>query len=107
MPEIQPFRIPKAIWLCGRRIEIQYDENMAAHDMLGQSQYRENRIRLQPDAPHFHRAEGDVEQTFFHELVHWICSTMGRRDLDGDEAFIDMFASLLQQGLTMVEYDDA
>jgi hypothetical protein len=43
-------------------------------------------------------------QTFLHELVHAMLSAMGRDRLNKDEAFIDLFAGMLQQAFTTAKY---
>lgn len=35
--------------------------------------------------------------TYYHELMHVVASSIGRQDLNADEAFIDLFAGLLYQ----------
>jgi len=47
-----------------------------------------------------------TEQTYYHELVHWITFLMLREDLNRDEKFIDMFAHLLYQGLSTAVYEE-
>jgi len=38
-----------------------------------------------------------VEETFYHELVHAILHSLGRKDLNEDESFVQSFAILLYQ----------
>ena len=38
-----------------------------------------------------------TQQVFCHELVHAILHTMGENRLNGNEKFVDLFASLLHQ----------
>ena len=38
-----------------------------------------------------------IEQTFYHELVHAILDTIGKRELSEDENFVQEFSLLLHQ----------
>ena len=42
--------------------------------------------------------------TFYHEKIHAILDTMGRDELNTDEAFVDMFANLLLQSDLTTKY---
>lgn len=60
--------------------------------------------------PHRHRImiRGSLDEslrghTFYHEMVHSILSSMGH-DLNEDENFVDMFAGLLHQAATTMEF---
>ena len=46
------------------------------------------------------------EQTFCHELVHWILNVMSE-DEKHDEQFVETFSMLLHQALTTMEYAKA
>lgn len=41
--------------------------------------------------------DSQLEQTFFHELVHCILFDIGKRDESDDESFVQSFALLLHQ----------
>ena len=45
-----------------------------------------------------------MQQAFCHELTHAILGAMGKDELSRDEAFVDVFGSLLHQAWTTVEF---
>lgn len=106
-------QIPKRFKLMGYTVEVVYDGSVChRHDAYGVSRYRENQIVLQPE-----QKDGfspvNVEQTFCHELVHFISARAGaavnhelKEHLHRDEEFVDLFASLLHQALTTMEFDE-
>lgn len=38
-----------------------------------------------------------IEQSFYHELVHAILHSLGEKDLNSNEKFVDMFGTMLHQ----------
>lgn len=99
-------RIPKRFKLLGQTIEVVFEEKLVAKDdIVGAARYRTNEIALQPCTEGCPRKPEAVEQTFFHELLHFALDAMGRNELRQEEAFVDMLAGLLHQALTTAEYD--
>lgn len=47
--------------------------------------------------------EGRTQQIFCHELVHAILHSMAEDDLNGNEKFVDVFGSLLQQAWSTIK----
>lgn len=99
--------IPKKFKLFGETITVEYVSNLIEKEgRMGQSVYRENKIQLldinndiYSTKPFMH-----IEQTFYHELVHFILTKMNLNDLSEDEKFVDVFASLLHQVIVTAEY---
>ena len=91
--------IPKQFKLFGQTITVDYDKNMAQQhqDAVGVARYSENKITLQPDTPGNKRNSQQIEQCFYHELVHHILIAMGEGEQSSNEKFVDVFASLLHQ----------
>ena len=102
--EMTEFAIPKTFNLLGKTIEVRYVPNLINRESrTGQSVYRENSIELQPSVRGYPIPMDSIEQTFFHELVHWILFSMKNEKADSlndDENFVSLFASLLHQALT-------
>lgn len=101
--------IPKSFMLFGRKIEVVFDDDYCnAHGMHGQSSWSKGRIYLLK----FALEEGEkrelkddqIEQNFFHELIHMILDTMGRCKLSNDEEFVSIFSGLLHQFTRTVDY---
>ncbi len=72
-------------------------------DNLGEAGYRLGEIKLQAVLPGTPMREDRQGQVFCHELTHVILHEMHDKKRD-DEAFVDLFASLLHQALTSAEY---
>lgn len=89
----------------GRKITIELDEHLSfKNDAWGESVYRENIIRLQC-ATNGHPRNGDeLEQTFFHELMHFIFHVLGKYELRNDEELIEQISGLLHQALVTMEH---
>lgn len=107
------FKIPKRFELLGKTITVEFDPMLLAEkDLHGLASYRADRIVLQPICEGVQRTEGCIEQDFFHEMVHHICyyagnviqSKLGDEYLHKNEAFVDLFSSLLHQAMVTMEY---
>lgn len=104
-------KIPKRLKIMGHTIEIVMKSDLAAErDLIGQMQSNINTIFLQPNLPGKPMAEEMIEQTFLHELVHNILYLgfdkyeITSKTLRADEHFVDLFAQLLYQALSTMEY---
>ena len=99
-------KIPKRFKLMGRTIKVKYEKKIRFRkDWAGSAIYREHKITIQSSSKEFPLSRDDIEQSFLHELTHWILY-MGQKDkLNSDEDFVDLFASLLHQAITTMEYD--
>ena len=96
--------IPRRFQLFAHDITVEYDKNLSVRDQyVGRSTPQLCKIVLQPANGGITRTQ--VEQTYFHELVHIILNNMERDDLSGDERFVDVFASLLLQATVTSEGD--
>ena len=100
-------KIPKRFKLFGQTIEVEMQDFLNDKtDCRGQAKYRENKIYLQIiDGKYYSRPTTNMEQTFCHELVHWILSMMHEK-IDEDVKFIEIFSGLLHQALTTMEYEE-
>lgn len=50
------------------------------------------------------RSQANMEQAFFHELLHAILTLLGYEKLSDDEQLIDTMASLIHQALGSAEF---
>jgi len=89
--------IPKSLQLGGLTIEVLFQKHLDKDGMLiGLANYAAQQIRLDPTLA----AKQMVEQTYLHELTHWILFMTGERELCNNEKFVDLFAHFLYQALT-------
>ena len=92
--------IPKSFWLGGLKINVQVDETLKHDRMIGRADYLTQELRIDPNvAP-----QQFVEQSYLHELVHWIFYMMNEHELRDNERIVDLFAHFLYQALTTAEY---
>lgn len=98
-------RIPTAFSLAGQRIEVVWCDGLVdENDNVGEACYRRNQIRIQRQVDGvFERPVSQMEQTFLHELLHWIFYLLGEHELRRNEKLVDQVAWLLHQALTTGE----
>lgn len=100
-------KIPKRFKLMGRVINVDYDKKLIHEDdRRGASVFRENRVKLQSSSKEYPIVKSDLEQSFLHELVHWILYLSEEHKLNHNEKFVEMFSGLLHQALITMEYDN-
>jgi predicted SprT family Zn-dependent metalloprotease len=98
--------IPRRLKLLGRTITVEYDPMLDGRDgTVGEARYTSDSIALQPNTDTFRRPQTQLEQVFLHELVHYILNEMNEYDLRRNEKFVDVFAGLLHQALTTMEFE--
>ena len=94
--------IPSSFWLGGLKIEVEYDRNLVKNrQMIGEARYGEQRIILDPSAAPLQT----LEQSFLHELTHWIFFIMGEEELRSNERIVDLFAHFLYQARVSARHD--
>ena len=100
-------QIPKQFKLFGETITIEWDKHLIQQDSeVGQAKYRDGKIIIQPSTESMPIPQVQLEQTFFHELVHHILMAINETDLCHNEQFVELFAKLFHQSIVTAEYDD-
>lgn len=94
------FRIPSEIDIAGQTFQIHMDSSLLKiANCCGQTHFESGLILIDPSL------RPEVKGvTYFHELVHAILITMGRDDLNRDEAFVDMMGNLIWQSFKSAKY---
>jgi len=73
MKKQEGLRIPKSFMLFGQRIVVDYvDDLTIRQNAIGEARYQENKIFLQRDTPVYPQNPAQIEQTFYHEIMHMI-----------------------------------
>jgi len=86
--------IPSSFWLGGLKISVAFDDTMVkAKQVIGEARYAHQQIVLDRSVAPLQT----VEQSFYHEMVHWIFYVMGEEDLRNNEKLVDLFAHFLYQ----------
>ena len=97
-------KIPSSFYLHGQKINVvRVDHIGSENGTLGEARLAKNEIAIQNNANGFSRQPSQIEQTFWHEVVHYILVHMGQDELTAEEAFVDGFAHLLHQAITTME----
>lgn len=99
--------------LFGRTIEVVFSENhfVERPEASGFASYRNGEIQINPN-PAVYGKPDQREETFCHELVHFLTfhagSSLREKDhamMHTDEEFVDLLGNLLHQALSTMEYD--
>ena len=87
-------RIPKSFKLGGITVTVEADNEMIARKkVIGEARYNSQMITMDMEGA----AREITEQSFLHELVHWIFYIMGEDKLRCNERVVDLFAQFLYQ----------
>lgn len=98
-------KVPSSFQLHGQTINvIRVDHIGSENGTLGEARMAKNEIAIQSNANGFTRISSQIEQTFLHELVHFILHHLGQDELNGEEQFVDGFAHLLHQSFSTMKY---
>ncbi|KAF0218808.1 MAG: hypothetical protein FD174_2591 [Geobacteraceae bacterium] len=107
-------KIPKRFRLMGHIINV-VEEKRLAHERNwnGAALYDECLIQLLPISEQHPRAESKFEQTFCHELAHWLLyyaggavnHNLGGEYVHNNEEFVDLLGSLIHQAFDSMEFD--
>jgi len=97
--------VPLRFKLFGETIDVVWDNELSNRDNAnGMSNYRYSRIELQPNTKAVFRSKEQVEQSYLHEVVHFILEAIQEEKLRTDEKFVELFSKALHQVLTTSEY---
>lgn len=105
-------QIPKRFKLMGQTIDVEFKaDHYRDSNWEGSASYRRNKILLQPSSDAIPLKPEMIEQTFMHELTHFVlyhagAAYTGKCDyMHQDEGFVDLVASLYHQAFTTMEYE--
>jgi predicted SprT family Zn-dependent metalloprotease len=104
--------IPTRFKLFAQTILVEFDLTFFQdrEGVYGYADYRRNRIILRPSSELVPVNEEQLEQTFLHELMHFILYHIPNVPEDAgylhqNEGIVDLLASLLHQARTTMEYE--
>jgi hypothetical protein len=93
-------KIPTKLSLYGLDINVvTNNEFVKMSGCIGKADYNRQMIVLDREAA----SEQITEQSYLHELTHFILFVMEEHELRTNEKFVDRFASLLHQAITTGE----
>jgi len=94
-------KIPTSFQLGGIKVKVKAVKGLRDLDgKVGQALFQEHTIIIDPEGP-----PAEVEDTFCHELVHFILSKMGEDKLNANEKFVHLFACFLHHSLVSAKGD--
>jgi rubrerythrin len=100
--EVESSIIPSSFWLGGLKIDVEYDNTLARNkNFIGEARYSEQRVVLDPSVSPIQT----LEQSFLHELVHWIFYLMNEDELRNNEKIVDLFSHFLYQALVTAKHE--
>lgn len=100
--------IPDRFKLFGETVEVIYKKDLNNEDNCnGLANYRYSRIELQPSTEAIPRSPESIEQSYLHEVTHFILGAIEEHKLRDDERFVELFSKALHQVLTTGEHDNA
>ncbi len=98
--------IPVEFELFGQTVEIIWDKELNNRDNAnGLANYRYSRIELQPNTDTIKITDEMIEQTYLHEVTHFILDAIGEDELRSNEKFVDTFSKALHQVLKTSKFD--
>lgn len=88
-------KIPEKIELMGMTIQTEYSDNLVAGSSnLGEAQYCLNKIIL---ASNENVPRSVIEQTYIHELLHFILYFIAEDEINRNEALVSRLSNMLYQ----------
>ena len=106
-------KIPTRFKLLGATIEVIENPDLVREkDCYGLANYQQHKIELAPNNAALQCSDTFREQTFCHELAHFLCQASGgvinhhlNDFLHKNEEFVDLLGNCIHQVLDSMEYD--
>jgi hypothetical protein len=96
-------KIPSSINLFGLKIHTLYDNKLMQNKgFIGEAQYNTCTIALDKTMT----VSRFVEQSYIHELVHWVFFVLGEHKLRKNEVMVDLIAHLLYQAIETSVFEE-
>lgn len=104
---MKTINIPSKFNLFGQTITVEYDQSLLQNGIVGQAQYKNNKILLQPSSEIQYRTRQQIEESFLHEVVHFLLYTADRGNCDpplhSREYLVEIISGLIHQALSTME----
>lgn len=97
--------IPKYFYIFGEKVTVSKIKEIDKGKSYGEFDLLKNKIRLAKTVYKHQINEDQVEQAYFHELVHCMLEHLGYDSLSEDEKFVDNMGKALHQILTTSKYE--
>lgn len=97
------FKIPKEFTLGGVEHVVEIQQTVGYEQDYGLYDPTRKVIQIAQTSRGRGVPQSSQQQTFLHELVHAILNTMRKDDLYDDEAFVNTFASFLNEAINTMK----
>lgn len=88
--------IPRSFQLCGLTIDVKLDPDLyRTRKIVGEARYPDQLIILDTSTLGLQ----SLEQSYLHELVHWVFYILNEDEIRNNEKLVDQIAYLLHQSL--------
>ena len=91
------YNIPKSFEIGSQKISVKIAKNIEVEGALGLYSSLTNEILIQTHIGGKLMAASQIEQTYYHELVHCLFDHARQEDLCSNEQLVDLVAELLAQ----------
>jgi DNA-binding HxlR family transcriptional regulator len=101
-------QIPKKVKVGDKWYSVEVVEAMVEKNLMGKVYYPEQKIKIGLASTQTGKkfAPTDVNDTFWHELVHAILDDMGYDTLNRNERFVTGFARRLTKAIETAKFND-
>jgi hypothetical protein len=100
-------QLPKKIRVGNKWYSVEVVEAMVEKGYMGKVYYPEQKIKIGLSSTRTGKkfATTDVNDTFWHELVHAILNDMGCKNLNRNERFVSGFAKRLNKAIETARFE--
>ena len=97
--------IPIKFTLGGTEYRVKIEDSSIDNAVVAQVSYPEALVSISSRSKGKQCTDDYMEASFYHELVHAMLETMGKRNLSEDEELVEWLANQLHQFMKTAEYN--
>ena len=106
MPKTKPLAIPRKIRVGKKQYSIDVVETLIQRGLMGTIRYDEKQIQIGKSSNKTGRtfSKSEMDESFWHELVHAILYDMDEHRLNRNEKFVTAFAKRLSEAVSSATF---
>jgi len=93
------YNIPKSFEIGGQKVKVIVKKKIDTEGAVGVCLFFQNEIHIQTHLNGKLMAKSQIEQTFWHEYVHYLLSHCRQEELSSNEELVDLMGEFLYQSL--------
>ena len=97
--------IPKKFSLGGTQYGVEFVRSPIENNVVAQISYPRAMVSVSSEYKGVKCSEDYMEASFYHELIHGMLETIGKRTLSDDEELVEGLANQLHQFMKTAEYN--